>query len=79
DVDSRAKDDAGDGTTKANVLAQAIVNEGLKDVADGMNPMDLKRGIDKATFAIVKELQYMSKPCTDTRAIAQVGTFSANS
>ena len=79
DVASRANDDAGDGTTTATVLAQAIVNEGLKAVAAGMNPMDLKRGIDKATIAIVAELRKLSKPCTDTKAIAQVGTISANS
>ncbi|KPA93154.1 MULTISPECIES: chaperonin GroEL [Pseudomonas] len=79
DVASRANDDAGDGTTTATVLAQSIVNEGLKAVAAGMNPMDLKRGIDKATVAIVKELKAMSKPCADTKAIAQVGTISANS
>src|SRR5476651_83171 len=79
DVASRANDDAGDGTTTATVLAQSIVNEGLKAVAAGMNPMDLKRGIDKATIAIVKELKSLSKPCADTKAIAQVGTISANS
>ncbi|PTR29352.1 MULTISPECIES: chaperonin GroEL [unclassified Pseudomonas] len=79
DVASRANDDAGDGTTTATVLAQSIVNEGLKAVAAGMNPMDLKRGIDKATIAIVKELKNLSKPCADTKAIAQVGTISANS
>lgn len=76
DVASRANDDAGDGTTTATVLAQSIVNEGLKAVAAGMNPMDLKRGIDKATIAIVKELKALSKPCADTKAIAQVGTIS---
>ena len=79
DVASRANDDAGDGTTTATVLAQSIVNEGLKADAAGMNPMDLKRGIDKATIAIVKELKNLSKPCADTKAIAQVGTISANS
>ena len=79
DVASRANDDAGDGTTTATVLAQSIVNEGLKAVAAGMNPMDLKRGIDKATIAIVAELKKLSKPCADTKAIAQVGTISANS
>jgi len=79
DVGSRANDDAGDGTTTATVLAQAIVNEGFKAVAAGMNPMDLKRGIDKATIAIVEELKTLSKPCADTKAIAQVGTISANS
>ncbi|WP_394547053.1 chaperonin GroEL [Pseudomonas fluorescens] len=79
DVASRANDDAGDGTTTATVLAQAIVNEGYKAVAAGMNPMDLKRGIDKATIAVVAELKNLSKPCADTKAIAQVGTISANS
>lgn len=79
DVASRANDDAGDGTTTATVLAQAIVNEGYKAVAAGMNPMDLKRGIDKATIAVVAELKKLSKPCADTKAIAQVGTISANS
>ena len=79
DVASRANDDAGDGTTTATVLAQSIVNEGLKAVAAGMNPMDLKRGIDKATIAIVKELRQLAKPCADSKAIAQVGTISANS
>ena len=79
DVASKANDAAGDGTTTATVLAQAIVNEGLKSVAAGMNPMDLKRGIDKATSAIVAELKKLSKPCADTKAIAQVGTISANS
>ncbi|SEI73056.1 chaperonin GroEL [Azotobacter beijerinckii] len=79
DVASKANDEAGDGTTTATVLAQAIVNEGLKAVAAGMNPMDLKRGIDKATHAIVAELKSLAKPCTDSKAIAQVGTISANS
>ena len=79
DVASRANDDAGDGTTTATVLAQSIVNEGLKAVAAGMNPMDLKRGIDKATIAIVAELKNLSKPCADTKAIAQFGTIYANS
>ncbi len=79
DVASKANDEAGDGTTTATVLAQAIVNEGLKAVAAGMNPMDLKRGIDKATIAIVAELKNLAKPCTDSKAIAQVGTISANS
>ena len=79
DVASKANDEAGDGTTTATVLAQAIVNEGLKAVAAGMNPMDLKRGIDKATIAIVAELKQLAKPCTDSKAIAQVGTISANS
>ncbi|GAB3475730.1 chaperonin GroEL [Azotobacter salinestris] len=79
DVASKANDEAGDGTTTATVLAQAIVNEGLKAVAAGMNPMDLKRGIDKATHAIVAELKSLAKPCADSKAIAQVGTISANS
>lgn len=79
DVASKANDAAGDGTTTATVLAQAIVNEGLKAVAAGMNPMDLKRGIDKATVAIVAQLKELAKPCADTKAIAQVGTVSANS
>lgn len=79
DVASKANDAAGDGTTTATVLAQAIVNEGLKAVAAGMNPMDLKRGIDKATVAIVAQLRELAKPCADTKAIAQVGTISANS
>ncbi|MEE9101337.1 chaperonin GroEL [Pseudomonas sp. QE6] len=79
DVASKANDAAGDGTTTATVLAQAIVNEGLKAVAAGMNPMDLKRGIDKATVAIVAQLKDLAKPCADSKAIAQVGTISANS
>jgi chaperonin GroEL len=79
EVASKANDDAGDGTTTATVLAQAIVNEGLKSVAAGMNPMDLKRGIDKAVVAAVKHLQSTAQPCTDSKAIAQVGTISANS
>ena len=79
EVASKASDDAGDGTTTATVLAQAIVNEGLKSVAAGMNPMDLKRGIDKAVAAAVVEVQAASQPCTDSKSIAQVGTISANS
>ena len=79
DVASKANDEAGDGTTTATVLAQAIVNEGLKAVAAGMNPMDLKRGIDRATGAIVEQLKEQAKPCADSKAIAQVGTISANS
>lgn len=79
DVASQANDNAGDGTTTATVLAQSFVNEGVKAVAAGMNPMDLKRGIDKATIAVVEELQKISKPCSDNKAIAQVGTISANS
>ena len=79
DVASKANDEAGDGTTTATVLAQAIVTEGLKSVAAGMNPMDLKRGIDKAVIAAVAELKALSVPCADSKAIAQVGTISANS
>jgi chaperonin GroEL len=79
EVASRASDDAGDGTTTATVLAQAIVNEGLKAVAAGMNPMDLKRGIDRAVTAAVEQIRNMATPCTDSKAIAQVGTISANS
>ena len=79
EVASKANDVAGDGTTTATVLAQAIVNEGLKSVAAGMNPMDLKRGIDKAAKAVVEQLAAMSVPCEDSKAIAQVGTISANS
>ncbi|NNF17935.1 MAG: chaperonin GroEL [Gammaproteobacteria bacterium] len=79
EVASQTSDIAGDGTTTATVLAQAILREGLKSVAAGMNPMDLKRGIDKATVGIVAALQDTSKPCTDDKAIAQVGTISANS
>ncbi|BCX87678.1 chaperonin GroEL [Methylomarinovum tepidoasis] len=78
EVASQTSDVAGDGTTTATVLAQAILNEGLKGVAAGMNPMDLKRGIDKAVHAAVEELQKLSVPCTDTKAIAQVGAISAN-
>jgi chaperonin GroEL len=79
EVSSHTSDIAGDGTTTATVLAQAMVREGLKAVAAGMNPMDLKRGIDKAVEAAVIELQNMSKPCADNKEIAQVGTISANS
>ena len=78
EVASKTSDAAGDGTTTATVLAQAIVAEGLKGVTAGMNPMDLKRGIDQAVSAAVKEIQAMSVPCTDTKSIAQVGTISAN-
>lgn len=78
-VASQANDTAGDGTTTATVLAQAIVNEGLKSVAAGMNPMDLKRGIDKAVIAAVKVIAEIATPCSDTLAIKQVGTISANS
>ena len=79
EVASKANDAAGDGTTTATVLAQAIVNEGLKAVAAGMNPMDLKRGIDKAVNAVVSELKNLSKPCETSKEIEQVGTISANS
>lgn len=79
EVASKANDEAGDGTTTATVLAQAIVNEGLKAVAAGMNPMDVKRGIDKAVAAAVEELKSLSQPCNNSKAIAQVGTISANS
>ena len=79
EVASKANDAAGDGTTTATVLAQAIVNEGLKAVAAGMNPMDLKRGIDKAVSAVVSELKNLSKPCESSKEIEQVGTISANS
>ena len=79
EVASQTSDIAGDGTTTATVLAQAIVREGMKAVAAGMNPMDLKRGIDKAVSAAVEHLQAISTPCADTKAIAQVGTISANS
>jgi len=78
EVASHTSDVAGDGTTTATVIAQAVLREGLKAVAAGMNPMDLKRGVDKATIAIVKELEKMSKPCEDEKAIAQVGSISAN-
>ena len=79
EVASKTSDVAGDGTTTATVLAQAIVREGLKAVTAGTNPMDIKRGIDKAVGAAVEELKSMSKPCEDSKAIAQVGTISANS
>ena len=79
EVASKANDEAGDGTTTATVLAQAIVNEGLKSIAAGMNPMDLKRGIDKAVVAAVEELKGLATPCADNKAIEQVGTISANS
>ncbi len=78
EVASHTSDIAGDGTTTATVLAEAIFVEGLKSVAAGMNPMDLKRGIDKAVDAAVEELKLISKPCADSKAIAQVGTVSAN-
>ena len=79
EVASKANDEAGDGTTTATVLAQNIINEGVKAVAAGMNPMDLKRGIDKAVIAAVEGLKALSQPCADSKAIAQVGTISANS
>jgi chaperonin GroEL len=79
EVASKTSDIAGDGTTTATVLAQCILSEGMKSVAAGMNPMDLKRGIDKAVAAAVAELKRISKPCADQKAIAQVGTISANS
>jgi chaperonin GroEL len=79
EVASKTSDVAGDGTTTATVLAQSMLSEGLKAVAAGMNPMDLKRGIDKAVLAAVEELKGLSTPCTDNNAIAQVGTISANS
>jgi len=79
EVASKTSDNAGDGTTTATVLAQAIVQEGLKYVAAGINPMDLKRGIDKAVVAAVAELKNLSRPCTTTKEIAQVGSISANS
>ena len=79
EVASKASDDAGDGTTTATVLAQTIVTEGLKSVAAGMNPMDLKRGIDKAVVSAVAEIAAVARPCSDSKEIAQVGTISANS
>jgi len=79
EVASKTSDVAGDGTTTATVLAQAILREGLKAVAAGMNPMDLKRGIDKAVTTAVENLRDLSRPCTDHKEIAQVGTVSANS
>src|SRR5579872_6075151 len=79
EVASNTSDEAGDGTTTATVLAQSIIREGLKAVASGRNPMDVKRGIDKGVAAATEELKKLSKPCKDTKAIAQVGTISANS
>jgi len=79
EVASKTSDIAGDGTTTATVLAQSIVREGMKFVAAGMNPMDLKRGIDKAVAGLIEELKKISKPCTTTNEIAQVGSISANS
>ncbi|HVX04472.1 MAG TPA: chaperonin GroEL, partial [Rhodanobacteraceae bacterium] len=78
EVASKTSDAAGDGTTTATVLAQAMIREGMKAVAAGMNPMDLKRGIDKAVGAAVEELKKISKPSSDSKSIAQVGTISAN-
>ncbi|MDE2306324.1 MAG: chaperonin GroEL, partial [Gammaproteobacteria bacterium] len=79
EVASNVSDEAGDGTTTATVLAQAIIREGLKAVAAGHNPMDIKRGIDHAVAAATEELKKLSKPCKDPKSIAQVGTISANS
>ncbi|TGV06910.1 chaperonin GroEL, partial [Alcaligenaceae bacterium 429] len=79
EVASKTSDNAGDGTTTATVLAQAIVEEGLKYVAAGINPMDLKRGIDKAVAVTVEELRKLSRPCATSKEIAQVGSISANS
>ena len=78
EVASKTSDVAGDGTTTATVLAQSIVQEGMKYVAAGMNPMDLKRGIEKAVEAVVEQLKKLSKPCTTSKEIAQVGAISAN-
>ncbi len=78
EVASKTSDEAGDGTTTATVLAQAILNEGLKSVAAGVDPMDIKRGIDKAVEAVTAEIKKLSTPCKDRKAIAQVGTVSAN-
>ena len=78
EVASKTSDVAGDGTTTATVLAQSIVQEGMKYVAAGMNPMDLKRGIDKAVIATIEDLKKLSKPCTTNKEIAQVGTISSN-
>jgi chaperonin GroEL len=79
EVASNTSDEAGDGTTTATVLAQAIIREGMKAVASGRNPMDIKRGIDKAVIVATEEIKKLAKPCKDTKAIAQVGTISANS
>ncbi len=79
EVASSTSDEAGDGTTTATVLAQAIIREGMKAVASGINPMDVKRGVDLAVTAVVEDLKKLSKPCKDSKAIAQVGTISANS
>jgi len=79
EVASNTSDEAGDGTTTATVLAQAIIREGMKAVASGRNPMDIKRGIDKAVEVATVEIKKLAKPCKDNKAIAQVGTISANS
>ncbi|MFL2546299.1 MAG: chaperonin GroEL [Candidatus Rariloculaceae bacterium] len=79
EVASQTSDAAGDGTTTATILAQAVLREGLKGVAAGFNPMDLKRGIDQASAALVEQLESLSQPCEDDKSIAQVGTISANS
>ncbi len=79
EVASKTSDVAGDGTTTATLLAQAIIREGLKSVAAGANPMDIKRGIDQAVAVVVEELKKLSKPSTDSKSIAQVGSISANS
>ena len=79
EVSSKTNDIAGDGTTTATVLAQAILNEGIKSVTAGMNPMDLKRGIDLAVRAVVENIKATAKPASDTKAIEQVGSISANS
>jgi chaperonin GroEL len=78
EVASNTSDEAGDGTTTATVLAQAIIREGMKAVASGRNPMDIKRGVDRGVLTVVEELKKLSKPCKDSKAIAQVGTISAN-
>src|SRR3954465_10740968 len=78
EVASKTSDNAGDGTTTATVLAQAIVREGFKYVAAGINPMDLKRGIDKTVIALVEEIRKLAKPTTTSKEIAQVGSISAN-
>src|ERR1700757_2414508 len=78
EVASNTADEAGDGTTTATVLAQAIIREGLKSVAAGRNPMDIKRGVDQGVTAAVDELKKLSKPCKNPKEIAQVGTISAN-
>ena len=79
EVSSKTNDIAGDGTTTATVVAQAILNEGIKSVTAGMNPMDLKRGIDLAVRAVVENIKATAKPASDTKAIEQVGSISANS